>query len=145
MKRSLTILCALAFVGAVMTSGCDKKKKAEPAKAEPAAAKTEPKKEEPKKEEPKKEEPKKDEATTAAAGDKIGVKECDDYLAKYMACVDSKVPEAARANMKKTFAMITAAWKKQAGTDAGKKALAMGCSKAHEAAKKAMAAYKCEW
>ncbi|MBW2733678.1 MAG: hypothetical protein JRH20_14920 [Deltaproteobacteria bacterium] len=141
MKRSLTILCALAFVGAVMTTGCDKKK-AEPAKAEPAATVT--KKEEPKKEEAKKEEAKK-EAPAAGAIEKTGVKECDDYLTKYTACLDGKVPEAARAAMKKGIVTMAAAWKKAAATDAGKKAMATACTNALEAAKKGMAAYKCEW
>ena len=34
--------------------------------------------------------------TTVSAGEKIGVPECDDFIAKYDACVSSKVPEAAR-------------------------------------------------
>ena len=38
-------------------------------------------------------------ATTASTG-KIGVPECDDYLAKVDACVSGKVPEAARAAYK---------------------------------------------
>src|SRR5436853_4583400 len=36
----------------------------------------------------------------APSGEKIGVAECDDYIAKYEACVNSKVPEAQRAAMK---------------------------------------------
>ena len=35
--------------------------------------------------------------STTSAGDKIGVPECDDFIAKYEACVSGKVPEIARA------------------------------------------------
>lgn len=144
MKRTLTILCALAFVGAVLT-GCPKKKE-EPAKTEPAAATTEEKKEEPKKEEPKKEEPKKDEAKAAGGdADKVGIKECDEYISKYKACVGGKVPEASRAAMEKGLETMVKTWKQAAATEAGKKAMATGCAKALEMAKKTMAAYKCEW
>ena len=39
-------------------------------------------------------------AMKVPAGEKIGVPECDDFIAKYDACVSSKVPEAARALMR---------------------------------------------
>jgi hypothetical protein len=145
MKRILILAVAVAFVG-VASTGCKKK---EAKKAEPTT--TEPKKEEPKKAEPKKEEPKKEEAKKeeASGGDvaKIGIKECDDYISKYMACVKSKMPEAARAQTVKAFNMTVDAWKKSAATanDAAKKAMGDACTKAMDAAKKAMAAYKCEW
>ena len=35
-------------------------------------------------------------AAAPAGAAEFGVPECDDYLTKYAACVDSKVPEAAR-------------------------------------------------
>ena len=35
-------------------------------------------------------------AKATTAGEKIGVPECDDFIAAYDACVSSKVPEAAR-------------------------------------------------
>src|SRR5437588_686465 len=42
--------------------------------------------------------------TMASTGEKIGVPECDDFIAKYDACVSSKVPEAARAQYKNALA-----------------------------------------
>jgi hypothetical protein len=87
-------------------------------------------------------------ATTAqapaasAAGD-IGVPECDDYIAKYSACLDSKVPEAGRAALRQAFDQTKAAWKQAATTQAAKDALAMGCKQALEASKAAVAAYGC--
>lgn len=79
----------------------------------------------------------------APAGDKTGVEECDDYLAKYEACIDSKVPEAARATMKASFEQTRAAWRKAAATPQGKAGLAQACKTARDAAKQSMAAYGC--
>ena len=39
-------------------------------------------------------------ATTTSAGDKIGIEECDSFIASYESCVSTKVPEAARAQYK---------------------------------------------
>ena len=87
-------------------------------------------------------------ANTAASpatpsGDKIGVAECDDYLAKYEACVDSKVPEAARAQLKASFETTRKSWQGLAATPQGKAGLAQACKAAHDAVKQQMAAYGC--
>ena len=79
----------------------------------------------------------------APAGEKIGVEECDDYLAKYEACLDSKVPAAARATMKSSFEQTRESWRKLAATPQGKAGLAQACKAAHDAAKQSMAAYGC--
>src|SRR5687768_4882856 len=50
-------------------------------------------------------------ASTAATGDKIGVPECDDYLAKYETCVSGKVPEAARAQYLSTLEQTRKSWR----------------------------------
>jgi|ERR1041384_6120242 hypothetical protein len=77
------------------------------------------------------------------SGDKIGVEECDDYLAKYEACVNSKVPEAARAQLKASFEQTRKSWQALAATQQGKAGLAQACTAAHNAAKQSMAAYGC--
>ncbi len=41
--------------------------------------------------------------TTAPSGDKVGVPECDDFIAKYEACVSGKVPEIARGPLNSTL------------------------------------------
>jgi hypothetical protein len=84
-------------------------------------------------------------AAAAAATSEFGVPECDDYLAKYQACIDSKVPEAARATVRQAVDQTKAAWKQAASTPQGKAALAMGCKQATETAKTTMAAYNCNW
>jgi len=84
-------------------------------------------------------------STTAAAGDKIGVAECDDYIAKYEACVKSKVPEAMRATYQGAFETSRRMWRDAAATPQGRAGLAQACKTAHEQAKQAFNSYGCSW
>lgn len=82
--------------------------------------------------------------TTPAGGDKVGVAECDDYLAKYEACL-SKVPEAARAQYQQAFAQVRKSWRDLAATPQGKSSLAQACKMASDQAKSSMKPYGCEF
>ena len=82
---------------------------------------------------------------TTASGDKIGVAECDDFIQKYEACVNSKVPETARSMVKANLDSMRTAWKKAAETPAGKAGLAQGCKAALDNAKTTMGSYGCSW
>jgi hypothetical protein len=82
---------------------------------------------------------------TTAAGDKIGVAECDDFIQKYEACVNSKVPETSRSMVKANLDSMRAAWKKAAETPQGKAGLAQGCKLALDNAKTSMGSYGCSW
>ena len=53
-------------------------------------------------------------SSTTATGDKIGVPECDDFIAKYEACVSGKVPEVARAQYASAIKQWRDSWKKLA-------------------------------
>ena len=79
-----------------------------------------------------------------AAGD-FGVPECDDYFRKYLACINDKVPEAARATVKQSVDQTREQWKRAAATPEGKAALASGCAQATAMAKQSMSAYGCQW
>jgi hypothetical protein len=81
-------------------------------------------------------------ATTTAS--EFGVKECDDYIQKYLACID-KAPEAARAMVRQSLDQTKAQWKHAAATPQGKASLASGCKMAHDMAKQSMSAYGCQW
>lgn len=83
--------------------------------------------------------------TTASAGDKIGVPECDDFMAKYEACVTSKVPEVARAQYQSALKQWKDAWKKQAENPQTKSALAAACKQAADTQTAAMKTYGCTW
>jgi hypothetical protein len=81
----------------------------------------------------------------ASTGDKIGVPECDEYIAKYEACVNNNVPENMKAAMKSTFEQSRKGWKDAAATPQGKATLGSACKQAMETAKQSMAAYKCDF
>ena len=83
--------------------------------------------------------------STTASGDKIGVAECDNFIAKYEACINGKVPEAARAMVRSQLDAMRTSWKQAAQTPQGKAGLAQGCKQAHEQAKTSMASYGCSW
>ena len=84
-------------------------------------------------------------ASTAPAGDKIGIPECDDFIAKYDACVSTKVPEAARASFKTAIDQWRAAWKKLAENPATKGSLAAACKQAAAQQEAALKSYGCSW
>jgi len=82
-------------------------------------------------------------AAATGAGAEFGVAECDDYIRKYLACIDSKVPEAGRTAARQSLEQVKAQWKAAASTPDGKSALATGCKAATDAARTSMAAYGC--
>ena len=81
-------------------------------------------------------------STTSSSGEKIGIPECDDYIAKYEACM-TKVPEAGRATYQASLKTLRDSWKQAASTPAGKAALAQGCKQATETAATAMKSFGC--
>lgn len=82
--------------------------------------------------------------TSATSDNKIGVAECDDFLAKYESCMNDKVPEAARGTFKSGADSLRQKWKQQAATTQGRISLAITCSAARESAKQATMQYGCE-
>ena len=85
-------------------------------------------------------------ATPAAAapiGDKIGVAECDDFIAAYDACVTGKVPEAARAQYKATIEQWRTSWKKLAENPQTRSSLAAACRQSAEQARAQMKTFDC--
>src|SRR2546421_4767917 len=82
---------------------------------------------------------------TTASGDKIGVPECDDFIAKYDACVSSKVPEVARAQYQNAIKQWRDSWRKLAADPATKGSLAAACKQAREQQEAALKSYGCTW
>ena len=83
--------------------------------------------------------------TTASSGEKIGVAECDDFIAKYDACVSSKVPEAQRAQYKASIAEWRKGWKKLAENPLTKETLVAACKQAATQQEAALKTYGCSW
>jgi len=84
-------------------------------------------------------------AGTTSSGDKIGVPECDDYIAKYEACISGKVPEAARAQYQASLKTMRDSWRQAAANPQTRAALAQGCKQAADAAATSMKSYGCTW
>ena len=82
---------------------------------------------------------------TTSAGDKIGIAECDDFIAKYEACVSGKVPEAARASYQSALKQWRESWKKLAENPQTKGTLAAACKQAREQQETALKSYGCTW
>ena len=83
-------------------------------------------------------------ATTASA-EKIGVPECDEFIAAYDACVSGKVPEVARAQYKTAVEQWRSSWKKLADNPQTKGSLAAACKQIAEQQKTALKSYNCTW
>lgn len=77
------------------------------------------------------------------AADKIGIEECDTFLAAYDNCVSTKVPEANRAQFKQALTTWRSSWKKLAENPATKGTLANVCKTQLESARTQLKAYNC--
>lgn len=81
--------------------------------------------------------------TTASTSDeKIGIPECDEFIAKYEACTN-KVPEIARAQYKSAVERWRSEWKKAVADPATKGTLAAACKQAAEQQAAAWKMYGC--
>src|SRR5262249_46074795 len=83
--------------------------------------------------------------TTASTAEKIGVPECDDYIAKYEACVSGKVPEAARAQYQTMLKQWRETWKKAAENPQTKGTLAATCKQMRTQQEAALKSFACAW
>ena len=82
---------------------------------------------------------------TASTGEKVGIAECDNFIAAYETCVNSKVPEAARANVSASVARLRTDWKKMADDPQLRPTLAAHCKTQRETTMAAMRTYNCAW
>ena len=135
-KLFVTVLAGLFSLG---IAACDKK--------EESTTKTETKTEtKPAGGETKTTETKTETKTATTGGDnKIGVASCDKWMEKYTACINSKVPEAGRAQMLDAMKQTADTWKQTASTPEGKSALEKACDQMIESTKQATASLGCEW
>ena len=83
--------------------------------------------------------------TTVSTGEKVGIAECDNFIAAYETCVNSKVPESARANVRASVARWRTDWKKMADDPQMRANLAAHCKAQRETTMAAMKAYNCTW
>lgn len=84
-------------------------------------------------------------APAAAANTLESIPECERYLHGYQNCIESKVPEAARAMMKTSFDQARTQWNAGLAQPGGREAAASACQQANDAALQAVKAYGCSW
>lgn len=83
--------------------------------------------------------------STASTGEKVGIAECDNFIAAYETCVNSKVEESARANVRASVARLRTDWKKMADDPQMRATLAAHCKAQRETTMAAMTRYNCAW
>ena len=83
-------------------------------------------------------------SASTSSGTEFGVAECDDYIKKYVACIDKLAP-AAQGAARQALDQSRAAWKQAATTEQGKATLAAACKAASDAAAPGMRAQGCTW
>ena len=81
--------------------------------------------------------------TTASAGDKIGIEECDTFLTAYDNCVSTKVPEATRAQYRTAINTWRTEWKKLADNPQTRGTLANVCKTQMETARTQFKSFGC--
>ena len=82
-------------------------------------------------------------AKTSDSGEKIGVPECDEFIAAYETCVSAHVPATAQAQYKAALAGWRNAWRNAASTPQGKAGLAKTCKTVIEQTRASMKPMGC--
>ena len=136
-----TCMMFLSAVSLALVVACEKKEDAAPAKDEPVVAAKPGEPAATPAAAPTAAEP----TAAAPAGDLIGVAQCDDYIAKYSKCVDSKAPADQKATLQKSIEDMRTAWKTAAATPEGKTGLATACQAALDSAKTSASGWGCEF
>jgi hypothetical protein len=145
MKRQfkpLALFLVILGVFALVISGCGSSGEEAPAEDETAPKPVEGDEAEPAADEGEEAEPAAEEGVELA---EIGVPECDEYVQKYMTCINEHVPEEASTELVEAFKASQDAWAQAAADEAARETLAETCTQALAAAQESMQAYDCEW
>ena len=81
---------------------------------------------------------------TAGSSEKIGIPECDDFIAKYNACISDHVPEAKKAEYKENIDAFARTWK-QLMANSDKSTVAAACKRHSDMARENMKSFGCEF
>src|SRR5882724_7034492 len=76
-------------------------------------------------------------ATPTTSSEKIGIPECDDFIAKYNTCIADHVPEAKKAEYKENIDTFARTWK-QLMANSDKSTVAAACKRHSEMARENM-------
>ena len=83
-------------------------------------------------------------AAKTNSSEKIGIPECDDFIARYNACIADHVPEAKRTEYKENIDAFARAWK-QLMANSDKNTVAAACKRHSDMARENMKQFGCEF
>lgn len=75
----------------------------------------------------------------------IGVRECDDFLRNYRACLSDKVPADYRSTFEGALSQNESLWRQYAASPERRETLAESCREASETAANSLQAYGCSF
>lgn len=82
---------------------------------------------------------------TPLTGAGIGVATCDEFMEKYVRCMQGKIPPASRATFRSSVERWQNSWRELAKTSEGRAGLTAVCGQAYQQAKESTASYGCAW
>jgi len=83
-------------------------------------------------------------AAATTSSEKIGIPECDDFIAKYNTCISDHVPEAKKAEYKENIDAFARTWK-QLMANSDKNTVAAACKRHSDMARENMKPFGCEF
>ena len=84
-------------------------------------------------------------STSTAKAEKIGVPECDEFVAKYETCITDHVPEAKKTQYRENLAMWSKAWREIMVKSASPEGVAAACKRHIIASRESMKSFGCEF
>ena len=77
--------------------------------------------------------------------EKIGIADCDDFIAKYETCISSKVPDAQKTQFQENINALRNSWRQLASNPGAKDTLSLMCKRQVVQARESMKDFNCEF
>lgn len=77
--------------------------------------------------------------------EKVGIAECDDFIAKYEACISSSVPEAQKRQHQENIDALRNSWRQLAVNTGAKDTLTLMCKRQVVQARDSMKEFNCQF
>jgi hypothetical protein len=84
-------------------------------------------------------------SATSTSSEKIGIAECDEFIAKYNACISDHVPEAQKTQYKENIDAWAKTWRQLVAGADNKPALAAACKRHIDQAREQTKSFGCEF
>lgn len=84
-------------------------------------------------------------SASPANKEKVGIAECDDFIAKYEACISSSVPEAQKRQHQENIDALRNSWRQLAVSTGAKDTLTLMCKRQVVQARDSMKEFNCQF